>query len=200
MRKSIIFALVVMCIGIVGCQSICAQSLTDEQEKEIKEQAKAEAKRLQEENWVYQGPDSLEAALYNYYVKTAEGQAFKAVPQTVTDAHSVMRGEAEARTKAEVAFAREMRAVISSKIDALKGGEEVNVESKTVERKITAELNGTVVKYFTLYKEERPRNYTVCVYFASPNLDSPTNSDLISKAVEKELEQAKKIDESADSE
>ncbi|MCC8113504.1 MAG: hypothetical protein LIP03_05815 [Bacteroidales bacterium] len=44
-------------------------------------------------------------------------------------------------------------------------------------------------------KEERPRNYTVCVYFTSPNLDSPANSHLISKAVEDELEQAKKIDE-----
>ncbi|MCC8113498.1 MAG: hypothetical protein LIP03_05785 [Bacteroidales bacterium] len=45
MRKSIIFALVAMLIGIVGCQSICAQSLTYEQEKEIKEQAKKDAKK-----------------------------------------------------------------------------------------------------------------------------------------------------------
>lgn len=189
-----------MLIGIVGCQSICAQSLTYEQEKEIKEQAKKdakkEAKRLTKEKWVYSGSGSLETALYNYYVKTADGQALAASPQTVTDAYSVSRGESMARSAAETDFAREIRVALAGKI-ATHQGEADEIEIADIERRLAAELKGDILKSFSLYKQVGSKNYTVRVYFTRPNLDSPASSSRISRAIDDELELAKKIGDRA---
>lgn len=153
---------------------------------------KKEAKRLTKEKWVYSGSGSLETALYNYYVKTAEGQPLAASPQTVTDAYSVARGESLARSAAETDFAREIRVAIAGQISTHQG-ESADIEIADIEKKLAAELKGDIIKCFTLYKQVGSKNYTVRSYFTRPNLESASGSARISKSVEEEIELAKKI-------
>lgn len=146
-------------------------------EKEIKEnkknaekQAKATAKALKKEKWIYAGANTLENEITNYLLATeySNGKR-KEMYETITQASSVKRGESMARSAAENELAREIQIAIKGAIDEQAGnasGEDVDVQVETWTKKVAQELNGDIKRHFYIYKENPDHTFQVRVYFS----------------------------------
>lgn len=148
-------------------------------EKEIKEnrkaaekQAKAAAKKLNKEKWIYPGANSLEHELTNYLLATEySGGKAEGMEETITQAPSIRRGESEARSAAENDFVREVQIAIKGEIAELAGnasGDYVETQVDKWSKRVAQELNGDIKRHFYIYKENPNHTFQVRVYFSRP--------------------------------
>lgn len=155
-------------------------------EKEIKEnrkaaekQAKAAAKKLNKEKWIYPGANSLEHELTNYLLATEfSGDKFEGMEETITQAPSIRRGESEARSAAENDFVREIQIAIKGEIGELAGnasGDYVETQVDKWSKRVAQELNGEIKRHFYIYKENPNHTFQVRVYFSRPTRGSFKN-------------------------
>lgn len=177
MKKIFKVVMLVLAIGI-ATPAISAQTYGPT-EKEIKEnkksaekQAKSTAKQLKKEKWIYPGAGTLESELTNYLLATefSDGKRI-GVPETITQAPSVRRGESEARSAAENDFVREIQIAIKGEIAELAGnasGDYVETQVDKWSKRVAQELNGDIKRHFYIYKENPNHTFQVRVYFSRP--------------------------------
>lgn len=179
MKKIFKVVMLVLAIG-VAAPSISAQTygLTEKEIKENKKtaekQAKNTAKQLKKEKWIYPGAGTLENELTNYLMATEFSNGKRVgVPETITQAPSIRRGESEARSAAENDFVREIRIAIKGEIAELSGnasGDYVETQVDEWSKKVAQELNGDIKRHFYIYKENPNHTFQVRVYFSRPEV------------------------------
>ena len=174
--RIVMFALV---IGLAA-PTVSAQTygMTEKEMKQNKKaaekQAKAKAKELKKQKWIYAGANTLENELTNYLLATefSDGKT-EGMVETITQAPSIRRGESEARSAAENDFVREIQIAIKGEIAELSGnasGEYVETQVDKWSKRVAQELNGDIKRHFYIYKENPNHTFQVTVYFSRPSV------------------------------
>ena len=169
-----------MCAFSVSAPMVSAQTygLTEkeikENRKEAEKQAKAKAKELKKQKWIYAGANTLESELTNYLMATEFSNGKKeGMVETITQAPSIRRGESEARSAAENDFVREIQVAVKGEIAELSGnasGDFVDTQVDKWSKRVAQELNGDIKRHFYVYKENPNHTFQVMVYFSRPDV------------------------------
>ncbi len=165
-------------------------------EKEIKanqkaavKQAKAKAKELKKEKWVYSGAMPLEKALENFLLNTEfTNGMYREATQTIDDAPTIKRGESMARSAVENDFVREIQIAVQGTIEEQSGnanGRYSEVQVDTYSKMVANELKGDVKKFFTVYRKKANGSFEVRVFYSIPEL---ANSGQFRRQVQDNIE------------
>lgn len=180
MKKIFRIAMLVLALGIAA-PTVSAQTygLTEKEIKENKKnaekQAKTTAKQLKKEKWIYPGASTLETELTNYLLATQFSNGKRVgVPETITQAPTIARGESQARSAAENDFVREIQIAIKGEIAELAGnasGDYVETQVDKWSKIVAQELSGDIKRHFYIYKENPNHTFQVRVYFSRPEVN-----------------------------
>lgn len=138
--------------------------------KEAEKLAKKRAKELKKEKWVFNGANTLENALENYYLETEPscGGDKESRSYDINNAKSIPLGEKRMLMNAQTEYIQEIKTAISGSIadhNAQTNDEQLEAYVSDVEARIAGELKGDVKRAFTLYKQNKNGTFLVRGFF-----------------------------------
>lgn len=137
--------------------------------KEAEKLAKKRAKELKKEKWVFNGANTLENALMNYYLETEPscGGDKEARSYDFDNAASITGGERLLVFNAQTEYIQEIEAAFGGSIvrHTSDGNDGLEVLVGDVEARIKAELKGDVKRSLTLYKKDKNGKYLLRAFF-----------------------------------
>lgn len=205
--KKILAMMLAVVIGMAGVTAYAADKSDAKQQKEWRKNAeklaKKQLKTIKKEKWLTNSTSPIEEALVRYYMATDPGCGGKGrgVAYDVNNAKSLSLGERRALTMAQNTYVQETQAMIIGEIaehaaSRNEDGDEVMISD--VKTKIKDELQGDVLRAFTLYKENKDKTFWVRTYFIIDSESSAVKLKNLSKRVASDEEMARAIKKAAD--
>lgn len=170
--------------------------------KEAEKLAKKRAKELKKEKWVFNGANTLENALVNYYLETEPscGGDKEARSYDINNAKSIPLGEKRLLTNAQTEYIQEIKTAINGSIadhNAQTNDEQLEAYVSDVEARIAGELKGDVKRSFTIYKQNKNGSFLVRGFFIIDANSSARKLDRYADQLQKDEEIANAIRKAA---
>ncbi len=175
MRKFV--KIVLLCMALVAPTALVARnedgSYTGKELKEFKKRAEKESKNLAKKykkaGWDVNGTASLETAIFNHLMKTADyGGPGKELLGNAQDIKSVSLGGKVARTDAATKYAESCGQSLEGRINAMDNVLDEDQRQQFIhgiESTLAQDLNGEMVLSFELYRKNKNGKYDVNVYY-----------------------------------